>query len=185
MATKFKLKTDNNPSSSSNECSLDAKTKSKCQNFLTKAKLAMYMKSGLDIKDAAKLCGISEYQLGILRSDPDFEALIEFCSVDCEKMHIKNINDAGKMGAWQASAWMLERKFPEKYAKKDTVKHEYEIKFLTFQKVLLNVINTLDPSIKQIIMQKLRGVNLESEIYEMQVGGENSVIAQAIVAEGN
>lgn len=166
MATKFSLK-KNAGSTSQSTCDLDTATKNKCQSFLTKAKLALYMKQGLDVKEAAKLCNVSEYQLGILRSDPEFEQLIDYCSADCEQTHIKNISDAGKMGAWQASAWMLERKFPEKYAKKDTVKHQYEIKFQSFQKIILNVINELPADIKQLIMQKLRNVNVESEVYAL------------------
>ena len=31
--------------------------------------------------------------------------------------HCKNIKRAGDEGAWQASAWLLERKFPEEYGK--------------------------------------------------------------------
>jgi hypothetical protein len=133
------------------------------------------MKQGLDIKDAAKLCNVSEYQLGLLRSDIEFEQLIEYCAADCEKTHINNIAEAGKMGAWQASAWMLERKFPEKYAKKDTVKHQYEFKFQSFQKVILGVINGLDPHIRQIIMQKLRSANVEAELMEIQQQDANLI----------
>lgn len=166
MATKFKLKKAGN--GTKNNCSLDAKTKNKCQSFLTKAKLAMYMRRGMDVKDAAKLCGISDYQLGMLRSDPEFEHLIEYCAADCEQEHLNNIGSAGSLGQWQASAWILERKFPDKYGKKDTVRHEYEVKLMSFQKVILNVINDLDPSIRQLIMQKLRNINLESEVHTIQ-----------------
>ena len=164
MATKFKLN-----KAEKGTCKLDTKAKDKCQSFLTKAKLALYMKRGLDIRDAAKLCRVSEYQLGMLRSDPDFEQLIEYCSADCEQTHLNAISDAGTMGQWQAAAWILERKFPDKYGKKDTIKHEYEIKMMSFQKVILNVINELDPKIRHIIMQKLRNINVESEIYDIQM----------------
>ena len=152
---------------------INSNTKNRCNTFLNKAKLAIYMKNGLDIKDAAKLCNISEYQLGILRSDPEFEELINFCSVNCELIHLKNIGEAGNMGAWQASAWMLERKFPDKYSKKDTVRHEYEVKLMSFQKVILSIINDLDPQIRQIVMQKLRSVNVESEVNEINIENAN------------
>lgn len=182
MATRFNLKKNGN--GNGNSCQLDTAAKNKCATFLTKAKLAMYMKQGLDIKDAAKLCNVSEYQLGILRSDVEFEQLIEYCSADCEKTHINNISEAGKMGAWQASAWMLERKFPEKYAKKDTVKHQYEFKFQSFQKVILGVINGLEPHIRQLVMQKLRSANIEAELMDIQEAeySSNNLIGQL---EGN
>ena len=169
---KFNLKKNNGKNI------IDSKTKERCTKFLTKAKLVMYMKRGLDIKDASKLCNVSEYQLGILRSDAKFEELIGFCSANCELTHLQNITEAGSMGAWQASAWVLERKFPDKYSKKDTVRHEYEIKLMSFQKVILNVINELDPHIRQIVMQKLRSINVESEINEIQM-------ADAVQLEGN
>jgi len=41
-----------------------------------------------------------------------------------ESIHIKNIKDAGKNGIWQADAWMLERRYPEKWGKKEQVKQE-------------------------------------------------------------
>jgi hypothetical protein len=176
MATKFKLKKHNGKEKEQDSCKIDSDSKDRCLKFLTKAKLAMYMKRGLDIRDAAKLCNVSEYQLGILRSDPEFEEFIDFCTVNCELNHVSNIETAGSLGQWQASAWLLERKFPEKYGKKDTVKHEYEIKLLSFQKVVLNVINELEPSMRQLIMQKLRNVNVENEINQIEMG-DGSLIA--------
>ena len=170
MATKFKLKKNNGNDNCKSKFDSEAVSK-----FLTKAKLAMYMKRGLDVVDAAKLCNVSEYQLGKLRSDPEFEQFIEYCSVDCESNHLKNIEDAGDMGAWQASAWVLERKFPDKYGKKDTVRHEYEVKLMSFQKIILDVINDLDPKIRQLVMQKLRSINVQSEVYDIQMGDGNLI----------
>lgn len=138
--------------------------------FLVKAKLALYLQKGISIRDAAKLCKVGDYQLGVLRSDPEFEDFIECCSLNCEHNHLKNIDDAGKLGQWQASAWFLERKFPEKYGKKDTIRHEYEIKLLSFQKIMLGVINELEPNVRQQIMQKLRTVNVTSEVNDIHTG---------------
>lgn len=172
MPIKFKLNKSGN-GTKKDSCKLDDNGKSKAKTFLIKAKLAMYMKRGLEIKDAAKLCNVSDYQLGLLRSDPDFEQLIEYCAADCEHEHLNNIGAAGELGQWQASAWILERKFPDKYGKKDTVRHEYELKMMSFQKVILGVINDLDPSVRQLIMQKLRNINLENEVHEIQMGEPN------------
>ena len=168
MATKIKLKGKNGNGKKS---ILTSKSKVNCNNFLIKAKLAMYMKGGLDIKDASKLCNVSGYQLGQLRSDPEFEEFIEYCSANCELEHLGNITDAGSLGQWQASAWILERKFPEKYSKRDTVRHEYEVKLMSFRKIMLSIINELDPNVRHLFMQKLRNINVESEVEEVKMGG--------------
>lgn len=141
--------------------------------FFLKARLAMYMRQGLDIKDAAKLCNVSEYQLGLLRTDPEFEDFIEYCAISCECSHLENIKGAGDTGQWQASAWLLERKFPDKYGKKDTIKHEYEVKLLSFQKIILGVINELEPNVRQLIMQKLRSLNIDEEVEQIHLGQGN------------
>jgi len=152
----------------------------KCMAFALKVKLSTYLQQGLDIKEAAKLSKITDYQLGVLRSDPEFEDFIAYCSSECEMGHLQNINTAGSSGQWQASAWVLERRFPDRYGKKDTIKHEYEVKLLSFQKIILNVINDLDPNIRQTIMQKLRSINLESEMQEISFGEPNGSKAIAI-----
>ena len=41
-----------------------------------------------------------------------------------ESVHIKNIKDAGRNGVWQADAWMLERRYPHKWGKKDHIRQE-------------------------------------------------------------
>lgn len=146
----------------------DAKRR-RIKSFLVKAKLAIYMEQGIEIEDAAKLCGLSPMQLGTLRSDPEFEEFVDFHSVKCEQIHLNNIKEAGELGQWQASAWMLERKFPDKYGKKDTVRHEYEVKLHSFKKLMLDVINTLEPNIRQMIMQRLRTINIEQEAHQIAV----------------
>ena len=172
MPAKIKLK----KVKSNGKMKLSSAAKDRCAKFLLKAKLGMYLKRGLDIKDATKLCGVTDYQLGMLRSDPEFEEFIEFCAADCESDHLENIEYAGSSGQWQASAWVLERKFPDKYGKKDTIKHEYEVKLFSFRQVILNIINELDPPVRQIIMQKLRAVNVESELHQIEFGDTNATV---------
>lgn len=152
--------------------------KNSCEKFAVKAQIAVYLQQGMDIKEAAKLCKITDYQLGVLRSDPEFEEFVSYCSSECEFRHLENIDKAGTSGQWQASAWVLERKFPDKYGKKDTIRHEYELKLFSFQKIMLGIINELDPNIRHQIMQKLRSVNLESEMHDISIGetkGLNSI----------
>lgn len=162
---KMKLKTKNEsvePDDIINTID-SCKLPKKATLFSQKVKIAMYMKRGLDIKEAAKLLHISDYQLGILRSDPEFEEFVEASQARCESTHLNNIHIAGKLGAWQASAWMLERKFPDKYGKKDVVRHEYEMKFMSFQKIILSVVNKLPAEVKQTFMKELRQINIQEE----------------------
>ena len=59
---------------------------------------------------------------------------------------------------------MLERLYPEKYGKKDTVEHKYEVKLVTFQNVVLSIINQCAPQLKQKIMQELKKVDVENPL---------------------
>lgn len=136
------------------------------QEELSKAQLLEAVMAGMEIKDAAKLNGISEYRLGIIRSNPDFEELLQACQGNVELDHLKNINMAGKLGQWQASAWFLERKFPDKYGKKDTIRHEYEVKLGTFMRVVLDIVNQTTPELKKLILQNLRTINVDSVVYD-------------------
>jgi hypothetical protein len=153
--------------------------------YLMKAKLALYLKRGLDLKDAVKLAGISEFQLGQLRTDPDFDEFIDKCQVQCEHDHLKNIEDAGKVGSWQASSWYLERKFPDKYGKKDTVKHEYQLKIDNFKAIIVSIINEFPPQIRQMFMQKLRSTNIDGQLHHFQMleSGDKDDIIDASTGE--
>jgi hypothetical protein len=132
---------------------------------LVKAQMLEAILSGMDITDAAKTVGVSNFRLASIRSDPNFEELIQACLANMELQHLKHINTAASLGQWQASAWILERKFPDKYGKRDTIRHEYEVKIGTFMKVVLEIVNNSAPDVKKIILQKLRSINVEEVVY--------------------
>lgn len=134
------------------------------EDLYLKMKLVEAMESGMDLIEASKLCNISPYKLDSFRSDPDFEELIQKCQASCEFQHVQNINIAGQMGQWQASAWFLERKFPKKYGKKDTIKHEYEIKINSFMNAVIQVVNRVDPDIRKLILQELNQIDSDHAI---------------------
>lgn len=127
-----------------------------------KTKMAKYLSKGLKVTEAALLADVSKTELAEMRSDVSFEEFIKMSQAKLEEEHLENISDAGSLGTWQASAWMLERLFPDKYGKKDTIEHKYEIKMITFQNVVLDVINECAPQLRQIIMQKLKKVDLNN-----------------------
>lgn len=137
-------------------------------DFLTKEKLCMYMQKGLSLDDAAKLCGISPYMLSVFRSDFEFEEFVQECSVRCEEANLDNIKDAGDNGLWNASAWILERKFPDKWSKKDTVRHEYDVKLSSLVNLIFKAVNELEPFIRLSVLQKLNELDVDGEIINLQ-----------------
>jgi hypothetical protein len=135
---------------------------------LLKDKLCLYLERGLPIEDVIKLTGTSKYKLNVLRCDPEFEDFLQACSVKCEADNLGNIKEAGDMGQWQASSWLLERLYPDKYGKKDTVRHEYEIKLNSFIKLIFNAVNELDSHIRSSVYGKLRDLDIRQEIMNME-----------------
>ena len=112
------------------------------------------------MEDSCILAKVSKTCLDMLCSEVDFEIYIRQCNLNYELDQLENITLHGK-GDWKASAWILERKYPEKYGKKDIIKHQYEVKMKVFQKIVLDVINNTAPHLKTILVQKLREVDLE------------------------
>ena len=76
---------------------------------------------GLSAADACRIAGVSHDTIQRWREDDEefgqrcFEARAAF-----KLIHISNIAKAGKTW-WAASAWLLERTFPEEYAQRSTV----------------------------------------------------------------
>jgi hypothetical protein len=134
------------------------------EDLYLKMKMVESMNSGLDLAEAAKLNNVSQYKLDSFRSDPDFEEIVQKCQAVCEYTHLQNIEEAGRFGQWQASAWILERKFPKKYGKKDTIKHEYEIKINSFMNAVIQVVNRIDPNIRKLILQELNQIDTDHAI---------------------
>jgi len=126
---------------------------------IKKQKMAKYLSKGLKINEACLLAQVTKAELLEMRSDVTFEEFVQYSQTKMEAEQLANITDAGKVD-WKASAWFLERVYPEKYGKKDTIEHKYQIQIETFQNVVLQVINECSPQLKQRIMQKLKKVDL-------------------------
>lgn len=132
-----------------------------------KGKLAYYLGMGLSIDDACTLTKLSKDKINEFRADPHFEAFIQKCFSKNKMEYLEAIKGAASSGYWQASAWYLERKFPEEFGKRDLVRHEYTLKLQTFQKVIIQVLSEEDPKIKHRILSKLRKFDFSNE----QIGG--------------
>lgn len=93
-----------------------------------KKKIGNSIKLGMPFKYAAEAAGISEptffrwmqageaAESGIYR---EFREYIKKCQAEAVETHLKTITNVAKSGNWQASAWILERRHPEEFGRKD------------------------------------------------------------------
>ncbi len=87
---------------------------------------------GAYIEDACIFAGISSRQFRRWRElaeqgiEPYAERWEEINKSESQSIvrNLFNIQNASNNGTWQASAWLLERKYPEKYGRKETVNLE-------------------------------------------------------------
>ena len=82
------------------------------------------IKLGLTNKDALKGANIGEatfYKRMKKENEVEFRESVKRAQVDFKLKHLKNISKAGDT-QWQASAWILERKFKEEFGKVDFTK---------------------------------------------------------------
>ena len=76
---------------------------------------------GCDQETAAKYVNCSVEQMGeeMLR-DPRFGADVRRAEAGCELAHMRCVQQATRQeGPWRASVWWLERRFPERYGRRD------------------------------------------------------------------
>jgi hypothetical protein len=127
-----------------------------------KSKLALYLARGLDLEDAIKLTGCSKSTVSRLRADSQFEQFIQQAIATNESEYLGVIeNNAVLEQQWQAAAWFLERRYPDKYGKRDIIRHEYQLKLQTFMKVIIDTINNADPKLRVEVVTKLREYNFD------------------------
>tara|TARA_R100000995_G_C3432256_1_gene99095 strand:+ start:296 stop:742 length:447 start_codon:yes stop_codon:yes gene_type:complete len=93
------------------------------------SRLSQAISVGAYIEDACVFAGISSRQYRRWRElaeqgvEPYAERWVEIQKSEAQAIvrNLFNIQNAANSGTWQASAWILERKYPEKYARKDFV----------------------------------------------------------------
>lgn len=80
-------------------------------------KILEMVANGLTIRRACAWAGISEVTFRKWRlKDGTLGNALKKAEIEFENEHLKNIRTAGK-NSWQASAWILERKFKKRYGK--------------------------------------------------------------------
>lgn len=84
--------------------------------------------TGASVSDACAVAGMSRetfYQKA--KTIPEFKERWERSEARCRIANVQRIQLAASRGTWQASAWWLERKYPEEYAER--FRHQADIKF--------------------------------------------------------
>jgi len=54
-----------------------------------------------------------------LKADPAFSEAVEKAEAEAIAFHMSQIIKASREGTWQASAWFLERKLPDRFGRQD------------------------------------------------------------------
>ena len=92
---------------------------------------------GMPLKFAAEAAGISEVTFynwmnrGESESKGQFYEFAEHvkaCKAKAVQLHLKLITKAATDGSWQASAWILERRYPEEFGRKDRLELDANMK---------------------------------------------------------
>lgn len=98
-----------------------------------------YIENGLSNIDACRMAGMSEsafYEYQQRGKNPEeknpiFEEFVESIKkalIKFKLYHLQKIRIAGDSGTWQASAWLMERKFKEEFGRFEKVEHSGKIK---------------------------------------------------------
>lgn len=83
---------------------------------------------GMPLKFAAEAAGITEvtFYNWLKRGEAEskgqfyeFAEHVKACKAKAVQLHLKLITKAATDGSWQASAWILERRYPEEFGRKD------------------------------------------------------------------
>lgn len=90
------------------------------------AEIVKFIRAGNYLETAARSHGVGKTTLygwlarGRKGEEPfaEFADAVERAAGDAESMHVALISKASQKGAWQASAWWLERRFPKRFGRK-------------------------------------------------------------------
>jgi hypothetical protein len=123
--------------------------------------------SGLSVRHAAEKLHVHHATVGRWRSElPEFDAAILAAEAEFIETKVANIRTAAKT-SWQASAWLLERKFPEFYS-------QPQVQFN-----IPRAKNQFDDL--QALMERVRGTSIGRDL-SLQKTVEGKEITQALTA---
>jgi hypothetical protein len=90
-----------------------------------------------------------------------FKEFIRRAKAQVEFDTLEHIQDAMDGGTWSAAAWFLERKYPQRYGKRDVLKQQIYHVHMEFVRVVIDVINDQDPQMKTVILNKLKAKKID------------------------
>jgi lambda repressor-like predicted transcriptional regulator len=77
------------------------------------------LEAGMSYLAASKQAGVSYSTVAEWRAnDEEFNTACEKMIATFEMAHVKNIHNAAVEGDWKASAWLLSRKFPDRWSER-------------------------------------------------------------------
>lgn len=93
------------------------------------ARICKAIRVGMPLEHAAEAGGIhrSTFYRWMQRAEDneqpyrDFRDAVERAVRECEERALRRISKAARLGSWQAAAWLLERRHPEHYGRRDRV----------------------------------------------------------------
>jgi hypothetical protein len=117
---------------------------------------------GLTDEQACELVGIGygTFANWVIKY-PLFKEFIRRVKAQVEFDALEYIKDAMSGGTWSAAAWFLERKYPQRYGKRDVLKQQIYHVHIEFVRVVLDVINEQDPVIRTNILNKLKAKKID------------------------
>jgi hypothetical protein len=99
-------------------------------NLKLQREIGKNIKLGMPLKFAAEAAGITEttFYNWMARGEKEtkgqyfeFFGYIKQCQSEAVQTHLNLITNAAKGGSWQASAWILERRHPEEFGRRENL----------------------------------------------------------------
>jgi transposase len=82
------------------------------------AQICTLLRAGTTVDLAAEATGISRRTFyDWLERDPDFRQSVDEAKAQAEATLVARVAKASAAGSWQAAAWLLERRWPQRWAK--------------------------------------------------------------------
>ncbi len=117
---------------------------------------------GLTEEQACEMVGVAypTYTKWLTRY-PLFKEFIRRVKAQVEHDALAYIQEAMTGGTWSAAAWFLERKFPQRYGKRDVLKQQIYHVHIEFIRQVLEVINDADPAMRTRVLSDLKARKID------------------------
>jgi len=122
----------------------------------TANEILAHLVDGCTREASARLAGITANTLYYwMDTYPDFNEGVKRAEAIFKKICEQNVIEAGRK-YWQASAWILERRFSDDYAQRQKIEATIEQAYKEFTVQVMGVIEEIDPNIKKEVATRLQ-----------------------------